>query len=128
MTDQPTQAHTEQEWLGHRRPAETDAPRTLTSVSQSPLTLRLTPAPLTPPTNLRPVPVIALSHPFEVAEATILMRKAITATAKLQQARDAAEHAESALSRAVATEKLAEIDVANAEAALLGFAREAAGK
>jgi hypothetical protein len=127
MTEQPVETKTEQEWLGHRRPDEEDVPRTLTSIHTAG-PQRVAPHKLTPPTNLLPAPVISLSRPFEVAEVAILMRKAITATAKLQQAWTAAERAEETLAKAVAAEKLAEIDVVNAEAALLEFAREAAAE
>jgi hypothetical protein len=80
------------------------------------------------PIQLYPAPVIALSRPFEIAEATVLLRKSVTATAKLQQAREASKAAEDVMTEALAAENLAEIDAGNAEMALLKFVREAAGQ
>ena len=87
---------------------------------------RVAPAPLTSPVEQWPAPVVAMSRPYEVAHANVLLRKTITAAAKLQQARQASEEAEEALKAALATEHLAEIESTNADQELLTFTREAA--
>jgi hypothetical protein len=125
MTEQPAEPVTEQEWLQNdattARPIDPDELRVRAAH-------RVTTAKLTPPTQLHPAPVIALARPFEVAEATVLLRKSVTATAKLQLARKAAAVAvaEDVLKEALAAEGLAEIHAGNAETALLEFIREAA--
>lgn len=123
MTEQPAEPVTEQEWLQNdvttARPIDPDELRVRAAH-------RVTAAKHTPPTQLHPAPVIALSRPFPVAESTVLLRKSVTATAKLQLARKAAAVAEDVLQEALAAENLAEIDAGNAEAALLKFIREAA--
>jgi hypothetical protein len=116
MTEQPVE--TEQQFLGnearqHYAPnAHRRASPWLTTPTEFP--------------EFRPAPVIALSRPFEVADATILLRKSITATAKLQLARKASEKAETALQDALAIENLAEIDAGNAQRELLVFITETA--
>lgn len=128
MTEQPAEPVTEQEWLQNdattARPIDPDELRVRAAHRVTPA--KFTPAKFTPPTQLHPAPVIALSRPFEVAEATVLLRKSVTATAKLQLARKAAAVAEDVLKDALAAEGLAEIHAGNAEAALLEFIREAA--
>lgn len=122
MTEQPAEPITEQEWLQNEtaaRPIDPDELR----IRQA---QRVSPVPLTPPTQLRPAPVVAMARPYEVAQANILLRKAITAAAKLQQARKASEEAEEAMKAALAAENLAEIDATNADRELLDFTREAA--
>lgn len=125
MTEQPveTASMTEQAFLGNAEPpARTVDPDELRVRNAQ----RLAPTYLTPPTPLHPAPVVAMSRPYEVAQANVLLRKTITAAAKLQQARKASEAAETALQEALAVENLAEIDAANADRALLDFTREAA--
>jgi soluble lytic murein transglycosylase-like protein len=123
MTEQPAEPITEQEWLQNQtataRPVDPDELRVRNAQ-------RMAPARLTPPVELRPAPVVAMSRPYELAQANILLRKTITAAAKLQQARRASEKAEEALQAALAAENLAEIDSVEAGRALLEFAREAA--
>lgn len=123
MTEQPAEPITEQEWLQNRdadvRPIDPDE-------LQVRKAQRVAPAPLTPPTPLRPASVTSMSHPYEVAQANVLLRKAITAAAKLQQARKASEVAEAALKDALARENLAEIDATDADRDLLTFTREVA--
>lgn len=126
MTEQPIEPTTEQEWLGHRRTAEDEAPKSVPSVQLAPIAHRVAPPKLTAPTPLYPAPVVAMSRPYEVAQANVLLRKTITAAAKLQQARKVSEEAEAALQAALAAENLAEIDSVEADRALLSFAREAA--
>lgn len=123
MTEQPAEPITEQEWLQNTpaaaRPVDPDELRVRKAQRSAP---RL----LTPPTPLHPAPVVAMSRPYEVAQANVLLRKTITAAAKLQQARKASEAAEAALQDALAKENLAEIDSTNADRELLNFTREAA--
>lgn len=143
MTEQPAEPITEQEWLQNEaavvpaamseqewlqnNPAVLYAP--LPEVPKqhyAPNAHRIAPPKLAPPTNLRPAPVVSMSRPYEVAQANILLRKAITAAAKLQHARAAAKKAEDAMSEALAVENLAEIDSVEADRTLLDFVREAA--
>lgn len=123
MTEQPVETMSEERWLGNAdptvRPIDPDEIRVRNAK-------RVAPAPLTAPSYLCPTPVVAMSRPYKVAQANILLRKSITAAAKLQQARKASEQAEEAMKAALAAEHLAEIDATNAEQALLAFTREAA--
>lgn len=140
MTEQPAETMTEQQFLGNPVAGEVRAdilaalpqrwPAGLRPVDPDELHVRaaqrIAPAPLTPPVGHWPVPVVAMSRPYEVAHANVLLRKTITAAAKLQQARQASEKAEEALQAALAAESLAEIDSTNADRELLDFTREAA--
>lgn len=113
MTEQPVEPVTEQEWLRNEAAA-------------SPRVQRIAPPKLSPPTPLRPEPVISATRPYEIAQANVLLRKSITAAAKLINARAEAKKAEDAMSAALAAENLAEIDAVEADRALLDFVREAA--
>ena len=123
MTEQPVEHMSEQRWLGNAeppaRPIDPDEVRVRAAQ-------RVAPTPLTPPTQLRPAPVVAMSRPYDLAQANILLRKSITAASKLQQARQASERAEEAMKAALAAENLAEIDSTEADRVLLAFTREVA--
>lgn len=122
MTERPAEPITEQEWLQNRatiRPVDPDELRVRNAQ-------RVSPPKLTPPIVLHPEPVISATRPYEVAQANVLLRRSISAAAKLQLARSAAKKAEDALSEALAVENLAEIDAAEADRLLLEFVREAA--
>lgn len=123
MTEQPVETMTEQAFLGNpetpARPIDPDEVRVRAAQ-------RVAPTPLTPPTQLRPAPVVAMPRPYDLAQANILLRKSITAAAKLQQARQASERAEEAMKAALAAENLAEIDSTEADRVLLEFTREVA--
>lgn len=125
MTEQPVETMTEQAFLGNTEVGEVKH-FPLPEIHDAPAAQRIVPPKLTPPTPLYPAPVVAMSRPYEVAQANVLLRKTITAAAKLQQARKVSEKAETALQEALAAENLAEIDSTNADRALLDFTREAA--
>ncbi|WP_160665372.1 hypothetical protein [Pseudarthrobacter sp. ATCC 49987] len=125
MTEQPAETMTEQAFLGNAEVGEVKHVR-VPEIHDAPAAQRIAPTRLTPPTPLYPAPVVAMSRPYEVAQANILLRKTITAAAKLQQARKVSEQAEETLKAALAAENLAEIDSVEADRALLTFAREAA--
>ena len=133
MTEQPVETMTEQAFLGNPEVGEASVDilpvipqRWHPDEVRARAAQRVAPAPLTPPTALRPASVIAMSRPYDLAHANILLRKSITAAGKLQQARQASEKAEEAMKAALAAENLAEIDSTEADRVLLEFTREAA--
>jgi len=87
---------------------------------------RVAPTPLTPPTQLRPAPIVALSRPYDLAQANILLRKSITAAATLQLASQASEAAEEIMKQKLSAEELAQVESTEAERELLEFLRSAA--
>ena len=139
MTEQPTETMTEQAFLGNPEPEEVHVdimpvfPQhwpTERAVDPDEFRVRaaqrVAPAPLTPPTQLRPAPIVSLSRPYDLAQANILLRKSITAAAKLQLAREAAEEAEETLKQKLAAEELVQVESTEAERELLEFLRSAA--
>ncbi|MET4095139.1 hypothetical protein [Arthrobacter sp. UYCu712] len=119
MTEQPVDPMTEQEFLGNPAPSAM-------LHHTPPNAQRIAPPRLTPPAPIYPAPAVAMSRPYEVAQANVLLRKSITAAAKLSKARATAKQAEDALSAALAVESLAEIDSTEADRELLEFVREVA--
>lgn len=125
MPEQTATTETEQAWLGNQtRTVEETA--TLNRQAYLPDGHRIAPPKLTPPTDLRTRPVIAMTHPYDVTIANILLRKSVTAAGKFKLARQAAKQAEDAMTEALAAEALAEHDSVEADRELLNFAREAA--
>lgn len=139
MTEQPIETMTEQAFLGNPEPGEAHADIMPVFPQHWPTeravdphevrvraTQRVAPTPLTPPTALRPAPVIALTRPYDLAQANILLRRSISAAAILQLAKDASEKAEEILKQKLTAEELAQVEAAEAERELLEFLRSAA--
>lgn len=154
MTEQPVESMSEQRWPGNASPggssaagAESSAagravgpdevrlrsaqrvspPRLAPPAKVLPLPVYpAAPMPVRPLAELRPAPVVTEARPYDLAQANILLRRSITAAAKLQLAKEAAEEAEQALKQKLAVEELAQVESTEAERELLEFLRSAA--